>query len=83
MSSNNLTYGIINTIDIDNVDFQEVVQERSTVRYSLDGLKFVIKWNTGNTPSFIESGLVVPDAILTHAECLALMSTAEWSEQIN
>jgi hypothetical protein len=73
-------YAIINTIDKDNVDFDEVVEKSSTVRYSLDGTQFVIKYET--EPSFITDGIVVPDAVLNHSDCLALMSTSDWSEDI-
>ena len=75
-----LTYAIINTIDKDNVDFNEVVQKVSTVRYSLDGSKFLIKYET--EPSFIVNGNVVPDAVLNHNNCLTLMSTDEWTEDL-
>ena len=75
-----LTYAIILTTEKNLVDFNEVIQEASTVRYSLDGSKFVIKYET--EPSFITDGSVTPDAILNHSDCLNLMSTAAWSETI-
>ena len=75
-----LTYAIINTVDKDNVDFNEVVQKVSTVRYSLDGSKFVIKYET--EPSFIVNENVMPDAILNHNNCLTLMSSTEWTEDL-
>jgi hypothetical protein len=75
-----ITYAIILTNDFDKVDFEEVIQEPSTVRYSLDGLKFVIKYEI--EPSFITDGTVVPDAVLNHSDCLALMSTSDWSQDI-
>jgi hypothetical protein len=77
---NMLTYAIINTTDKDKVNFEEVIQEPSTVRYSLDGTQFVIKYET--EPSFITNGSVVPDAILNHADCLILMNTSNWSQDI-
>jgi hypothetical protein len=75
-----ITYAIINTIDKDNVDFNEVVQKESTVRYSLNGTQFVIKYET--EPSFITDGIIIPDAVLNHSDCLDLMSTSDWSEDI-
>ena len=75
-----LTYAIINTTDKDKVNFEEVIQEPSTVRYSLDGTQFVIKYET--EPSFITDGSVVPDAILNHDLCLDLMATSDWSQDI-
>ena len=74
------TYAIINTTDKDKVNFEEVIQEPSTVRYSLDGTQFVIKYET--EPSFITNGTVIPDAILNHSDCLALMATSDWSQDI-
>jgi len=75
-----LTYAIINTTDKDKVNFEEVIQEPSTVRYSLDETQFVIKYET--EPSFITDGSVVPDAILNHDLCLDLMATSDWSQDI-
>ena len=75
-------YGIILTADIDKVDFSQVPQNRDTVRYSLDGTQFVVKWNSDAVPTFITDGSVVPVQTLTHQECLDLMATPEWSEPI-
>ena len=76
-------YGIILTTDIGKVDFSQVYpKEPSQVRYSLDGTQFVIKWNEDHEPTFITDGTIVPLQILTHAECLDLMNTPEWSEII-
>jgi len=74
-------YAIISINDLDNVDFSQVIEtNEDTIRLSLDGLKFVLKWN--DTPEFITDGSVVPLQILTHYECLELMDTAEWSNPI-
>ena len=76
-------YAIISTTDIDNVDFTQVPEENNeSLRYSLDGTEFVIKWFDEHEPTFITDGTVVPLQTLTHAEALALMATAEWSEPI-
>jgi len=76
-------YGIILTADIDKVDFSQVPEENnSNLRYSLDGTQFVIKWNSDAVPTFITDGTVVPVSILSHADCLSLMGTPEWSEDI-
>jgi len=74
------TYAIIDINDLLSVDFSQVEQNSAdTVRKSLDGLKFVLKWNV--EPTFIADGTITPLQTLTHAECLALMATAEWSEE--
>lgn len=73
------TYAIINTSDLSNIDFAQIGETSAdTLRYNLAGTEFVIKWNS--TPTFITDGSVVPVSQLTHAEALALMATAEWSE---
>ena len=72
-------YAIIQTSDLSNIDFSQIGETSAdTLRYNLAGTEFVIKWNT--TPTFISDGSVVPVSELTHAEALALMATAEWSE---
>lgn len=77
------TYAIISTTDLDKVDFTQVDQTSAeTVRKSLDGSKFVLKWYHGEEPTFITDGTIVPLQTLTHAECLDLMNTPEWSEII-
>lgn len=75
-------YGIIMTADMGGVDFSQVYpKESSQVRYSLDGTQFVIKWQEDHEPTFITDGTVVPVSILSHADCLILMSTPEWSNE--
>jgi len=47
------TYAILNIVDLDKVNFNEVNQtSAATVRKSLDGSQFILKWNDV-TPSFI------------------------------
>ena len=75
------TYAIIQTSDLANIDFSQIGETSAdTLRYNLAGTEFVIKWNT--TPTFISDGSVVPVSTLTHAEALAVMATAAWSEEI-
>jgi hypothetical protein len=73
------TYSIIDINDLSKVDFTQVGETTpNTIRKSLDNSKFVLKWD--QTPTFITDGSVVPLQILTHAECLELMETTEWSK---
>ena len=75
------TYAILSIGDILNIDFSQLEESNeNTVRISVDGLEFVIKYTT--PPTFIEDGSVLPLQILTHEECLALMKTPEWSEEM-
>jgi hypothetical protein len=74
-------YAIININDLDNVDFTQIGETSAdTIRRSLDGFKFVLKWV--QEPTFIKDGTIIPLQILTHEECLALMQTPEWSKII-
>ena len=76
-------YAIISSSDIDNVNFSQVFEENTpSLRYSIDKLMFIIKWFNEQEPTFITDGSVVPLQTLTHQEALALMATAEWSEEI-
>lgn len=75
----NLTYAILSIGDILNIDFSQVKESNeNTVRISLDGLEFVIKYTT--TPTFIADGSVLPLQVLTYEEALALMRTPEWTD---
>ena len=80
---NNKIYAVIDLTDIGLIDFAQVAQSSaSTVRKSLDNTQFVIKWQEGYEPTFIADGTVIPVGIYTHIECLELMSTDKWSEEI-
>lgn len=75
------TYAVINIADLNLIDFSQIEETSSeTIRKSIDETQFVIKWT--QEPTFIADGSVVPLQVLTHAECLELMSTDKWSEAI-
>jgi len=77
------TYAVINITDLELIDFSQIEETSSnTIRKSLDSTQFVIKWQEGYEPTFIESGAVIPVGIYTHSECLELMATDKWSEPI-
>jgi hypothetical protein len=72
------TYCIIDINDLSDIDFNQVFEtNEDTIRRSLDGTQFIIKFDT--TPSFIPVP-VTPLQTLTYEECLALMQTDVWSE---
>jgi len=78
---NTRTYATINLTDVGQIDFSQVGQtSASTIRKSLDNTQFVIKWEDGYTPNFINDGSVVPIETYDHHAILLLMATAEWSE---
>lgn len=77
------SYITIKTTQIDVVDFSEVIENRESLRYSLDGTEFIVKWIYGS-PHIPASVEAVPEAdrsaIMTHAEALELMATPEWTD---
>ena len=80
--SNHKSYITIKTSAINSVNFAEVIEEKSRVRKSVDGLKFIVKWKEGS-PFIPESIVALPTAdkgaLMTHAEALLLMDSPEWS----
>jgi hypothetical protein len=69
------TYVIINSSDVDGVDFSKVLQtSEDTLRYSLDGTKAVLKFE-GDTPSFL-----IGEPQYDHAEILSILSGPDWTD---
>tara|TARA_R110001632_G_scaffold119206_1_gene231753 strand:- start:53 stop:313 length:261 start_codon:yes stop_codon:yes gene_type:complete len=63
------------------VDYSQIGETSiDTIRMNLALTEFVIKWFDEHEPTFIADGTVVPLQTLTHAECIELMATPEWSE---
>ena len=80
---NNRTYAVINLTYVGLIDFSQVGESSaSTIRKSLDGTQFVIKWEDGYTPTFITDFSVVPVADYDHHSILELMATSAWSEPL-
>jgi len=83
MKANNKTYAIISISDLELIDFSQIQEtSKDTIRLDNEQAQFVIKWQKGYEPTFISDGKVKPLQVLTHAECLELMSTDKWSEPI-
>jgi len=75
------TYIIVNNADLLNVDFSQVGEtSENTIRKSLDETLFVLKYEQEHEPTFRIDGTIVPVETLSHAECLTLMSSPEWTE---
>jgi len=71
---NNLTYCIIDSSEVGNVDFAQVLQTSAdTIRYSLDGTKTFVKYE-GAQPSFL-----LGKTEYTHSEILSILSGPEWT----
>ena len=72
------TYATINIGDLPLIDFSQVGENsENTIRKSLDGTEFIIKYDS--EPTFITDGSVTPIRAMTHDEALALMATLEWT----
>lgn len=75
------TYATINIADLSLIDFSQIEENNeNTIRKSLDGTQFVIKWNS--EPSFITDGTVTPLQVMNHAQAVTLMQTSEWNAKI-
>ena len=75
------TYATINIADLPLIDFSQIGEtDQNTIRKSLDGTQFIIKWNA--EPSFITDGTVAIIQAMNHAQAITLMATPEWSAPI-
>lgn len=69
------TYVIINTSEIDDIDFDTILQDSpDTLRRSLDGTQALVKFE-GDTPSCL-----IGKEQLNRTKALKLMATSEWTE---
>jgi hypothetical protein len=69
-------YVIINSDEVSSVDFSQVAETSAeTVRYSLDGSKTFVKFDSDTTPSFLEG-----KTQYSHSEILAILATDEWTD---
>lgn len=75
-------YLIIGKDDVSLIDFNSVLQtSQETLRYSIDGNKTIIKWNS-ETPGFVSS-IVYKEGPYSQEEILDILKTSEWvSEEI-
>ena len=70
------TYVILNTSELSSVDFNQVLQESAdTLRYSVDGSKFLLKFE-GDTPSFL-----IGEPQYDHTEILNILGGTEWTAE--
>ena len=68
-------YVIINADEVASVNFDQVLESNpETVRYSTDGSKTFVKFDTDTTPSFLDG-----KTQYSHSEILAILATDEWS----
>jgi hypothetical protein len=71
---NSHTYVIIDSTDVDSVDFDSVLNTSADMlRYSLDGTKTFVKYE-GTQPFFL-----LGKTEYTHEEILSILSGPEWT----
>lgn len=66
-------YVIVNSSEVSNFDFNQLVDLADTSRYSLDNSKILARFE-GDTPSFL-----LGETQYTHAEILSILAGAEWT----
>ncbi len=71
-----MTYTILDISELNAIDYSEVPHHgANTVRTSLNGLQFIIKYNS--KPSF-----VTDEAEYTHSEILSIVKGSDWTEDL-
>ena len=78
-----MKYIILQSIDIEKVDFSKVKQEKaSSVRFSIDKQKFILKYD-GDQPEFVywitENALGLRE--YNHEEILNILNGPEWKSR--
>jgi uncharacterized protein YllA (UPF0747 family) len=73
---NSRTYVILDASEVSSVDFDQVIQNsEDTLRYSVDGSKFIVKYE-GTQPFFL-----LGKTEYTHEEILTILSGPEWASE--
>ena len=69
-------YVIINANEVSSVNFDQVDETSAdTIRYSVDGTKTFVKFDSDTTPSFLEG-----KTQYSHSEILTILATDEWTD---
>ncbi len=72
-----MTYTILDISELNNIDYSETPNHSpETVRTSLNGLQFIIKYEV--RPSFITDEIEY-----THQEILSIISGSDWTEDLD
>jgi hypothetical protein len=79
--NNGLTYVTLSASEVNQLDFNQILQTSiETLRYSIDGLQTIVKWDTvDGVPSCVNS-LTTKGPYMTHDEALELMATTAWTD---
>ena len=79
--NNGLTYVTLSASEVNQLNFNQILQTSvETLRYSIDGLQTIVKWDTvDGVPSCVNS-LTTKGPYMTHDEALELMATTAWTD---
>lgn len=72
----NRRYVIISASDVSSVDFSQVIEVESTLRYSLDGSQTFVKYS-GGQPSSI-AAIQGKSQEYTHAQVFSILRNESW-----
>ena len=71
-----MTYTILDISELNTINYSDIPHHTpNTVRTSINGLKFIIKYEV--KPSFITD-----EVEYTHSEILTIVSDSDWTEDI-
>jgi len=68
-----MKYVIVPTSELSSVDFSQVIESESSLRYSTDSSKFILKYE-GSQPSFLSG-----KTEYTQSEMLTIVAGSDWS----
>ena len=68
-------YVIVNSSEVSNFDFSQLVDSAETSRYSLDNSNLLARFE-GDTPSFLDG-----ETQYTNEEILTILEGAEWTTE--
>lgn len=74
---------IFNVSELPQIDFTQVLETSAdTVRKSIDETLTFVKWDGNTTPPSVDS-LTTKEGPYTYKEILTILSTLEWTQDIN
>ena len=68
-------YVIVNSSEVSNFDFSQLIDSAETSRYSLDNSKILARFE-GDTPSFL-----LGETQYTNEEVLPILAGSEWTSE--
>ena len=75
----NRKFMIFNVSELTLIDFTQVCEtSQDTLRFSVDGTKTFVKWDSIEIPSSVDS-LTTKEGLYTYEEMLTILSTPEWT----